>query len=95
MHIATNLHRSEKIKANLQLFLIECNEHWLQQQTDFENTNKFREKARVRYKIEAKNAKLKNMLGYNPALSHGIKCMHMQGAMVILVANIKRILKLS
>ena len=49
----------------------------------------------MRYKIEAKNAELKNVFGYDRALSYGIECMRMQGAMVIFVANIKRILKLS
>lgn len=65
------------------------------QQSDFEKTDEFREKARARYKIEAKNAELKNVLGYDRALSYGIECMRMQGAMAIFAANIKRILKLS
>lgn len=66
-----------------------------EQQQAFELTDRFREKARVRYKIEAKNAELKNVYGYDRAWSYGIDCMRMQGAMVIFVANIKRILKLS
>ena len=66
-----------------------------QQQANFEKTDEFREKTRMRYKIEAKNAELKNVFGYDRALSYGIECMRMQGAMVIFVANIKRILKLS
>ena len=65
-----------------------------QQQADFEQTELFREKAKVRYKIEAKNAELKNVFGYDRADSYGIDCMRMQGAMVIFAANIKRILKL-
>lgn len=66
-----------------------------QRQLNFENTEDFKMKSKVRYKIEAKNAELKNVLGYDRALSYGIDCMRMQGAMVIFVANIKRILKLS
>ena len=61
----------------------------------FEKTEEFKSKAKVRYKIEAKNSELKNVLGYDRAWSYGINCMRMQGAMVIFVANIKRILKLS
>lgn len=66
-----------------------------QQQADFEKTDEFKVKAKVRYKIEAKNAELKNVLGYDRADSYGLDCMRMQGAMVIFTANIKRILRLS
>lgn len=72
---------------------IKSQEH--QQQADFEQTERFHEKARVRYKIEAKNAELKNVFGYDRADSYGIDCMRMQGAMVIFAANLKRILRLS
>ena len=72
---------------------IKSEEH--QQQADFEKTEEFRTKAKVRYKIEAKNSELKNELGYDRADSYGIDCMRMQGAMVIFAANIKRILRLS
>ena len=72
---------------------IKSEEH--QQQADFEKTGEFRTKAKVRYKIEAKNSELKNVLGYDRADSYGIDCMRMQGAMVIFAANIKRILRLS
>jgi IS5 family transposase len=63
-------------------------------QIDFQQTDRFKEKARERYKIEAKNAELKHVYGYDRALSYGLNCMQMQGAMVIFTANIKRILKL-
>lgn len=66
-----------------------------QQQADFEKTEEFRTKAKVRYKIEAKNSELKNVFGYDRADSYGMDCMRMQGAMVIFAANIKRILRLS
>ena len=72
---------------------IKSEEH--QQQADFEKTEEFREKAKVRYKIEAKNAELKNVFGYDRADSYGLDCMRMQGAMAIFAANIKRILRLS
>lgn len=64
------------------------------QQEEFQQTDRFREKARTRYKIEAKNAELKNNLGYSRATSYGLDCMRMQGAITIFVANVKRILKL-
>lgn len=72
---------------------IKSEEH--QQQADFEKTEEFRTKAKVRYKIEAKNSELKNVFGYDRADSYGLDCMRMQGAMVIFAANIKRILRLS
>jgi transposase len=72
---------------------IKCNEH-LEQMT-FQKTEFFKEKARHRYKIEAKNSELKNVHGYDRANSYGIEGMQMQGAMAIFTVNIKRILKLS
>lgn len=72
---------------------IKSDEH--QQQADFEKTEVFKTKAKVRYKIEAKNAELKNVFGYDRADSYGMDCMRMQGAVAIFAANIKRILRLS
>lgn len=63
-------------------------------QIEFQETEYFKEKARQRYKIEAKNAELKHVYGYDRAESYGLSCMQMQGAMTIFAANIKRILKL-
>lgn len=64
-------------------------------QLEFQKSQKFKEIARQRYKIEAKNSELKQVYGYDKALSYGIDSMQMQGAMVIFAANIKRILRLS
>ncbi len=44
--------------------------------------------------IEAKNSELKNIYGYDKALSFGIHSMEIQGAMTIFVSNIQRILRL-
>lgn len=66
-----------------------------QEQISFQETEYFKEKARHRYKIEAKNSELKNVHGYNRASSYGINNMQMQGAMAIFTVNLKRILKLS
>ena len=82
----------EGAKSKSYAVQIKSEEH--QQQADFEKTEEFKTKAKVRYKIEAKNAELKNVFGYDRAESYGIDCMRMQGAMVIFAANIKRILRL-
>jgi transposase len=71
---------------------IKCDEHLEQQ--DFQQTDYFKEKAKHRYKIEAKNSELKNAHGYGRANSYGIANMQMQGAMTIFTVNLKRILKL-
>lgn len=63
-------------------------------QIAFQKTKEFKELARDRYKIEAKNAELKNVFGYDKAQSYGLPCMQMQAAMVIFAANIKRIIRL-
>lgn len=71
---------------------IKSDEH--QQQMEFEKTDRFREKARERYKIEAKNAELKQVHGFDRAKSYGLENMEMQAAMTIFASNIKRILRL-
>jgi transposase len=71
---------------------IKSDEH--QEQMKFQQTDYFKEKAKHRYKIEAKNNELKNVHGYGRASSYGIASMQMQGAMAIFTVNLKRILKL-
>ena len=56
--------------------LIKSGEH--QCQSDFQQTDRFKETARVRYKIEAENAELKNVLGYDRAVAYGIDCMRIK-----------------
>ena len=53
-----------------------------------------KEKAKERYKIEAKNSELKHRHGYDVASSSGLIGMEMQGAMTIFAVNLKRIIKL-
>ena len=65
-----------------------------QDQMAFQETEYYKEKAKHRYKIEAKNSELKNVHGYDRAISYGISNMQMQGAIAIFTVNIKRILKL-
>ena len=65
-----------------------------QEQISFQETDYYNEKAKHRYKIEAKNSELKNVHGYDRAISYGITNMQMQGAIAIFAVNLKRILKL-
>lgn len=71
---------------------IKSDEHL--EQMKFQQTDYFKEKAKHRYKIEAKNSELKNVHGYGRATSYGIANMQMQGAMAIFTVNLKRILKM-
>ncbi|WP_165157690.1 IS1182 family transposase [Parabacteroides sp. ZJ-118] len=93
--VCSRRHGCYKKGAKSKTYSIQIKSEQHQQQVDFEKTEEFRTKAKVRYKIEAKNSELKNVFGYNRADSYGIDCMRMQGAMVIFAANIKRILRLS
>jgi len=61
---------------------------------EFQKTEDFKLKVKDRYKIEAKNAELKNAHAYGYANSHGISGMNLQAATTIFVVNIKRIMKL-
>lgn len=46
-----------------------------QDQKAFQETEYYKEKAKHRYKIEAKNSELKNVNGYDKAISYGISNM--------------------
>lgn len=63
-------------------------------QIEFQESEYFREKAKERYKIEAKNSELKHRHGYDVASSSGLIGMEMQGALALFTVNVKRILKL-
>lgn len=64
------------------------------EQAVFQESKYFKEKAKERYKIEAKNSELKHRHGYDVASSSGLIGMELQGAMAIFAVNLKRILKL-
>ena len=64
------------------------------EQMTFQESEYFKEKAKERYKIEAKNSELKHRHGYDVASSSGLVGMELQGAMAIFTVNLKRILKL-
>jgi hypothetical protein len=82
----------EGAKSKSYSVTINCKEH--EQQIEFQNSDFFKEKAKHRYKIEAKNGELKNSHGFDRATSYGLDCMQMQGALTIFAVNLKRILKL-
>jgi hypothetical protein len=65
------------------------------EQMAFQESEYFKEKAKERYKIEAKNSELKHRHGYDVASSSGQIGMELQGAMAIFTVNLKRILKLT
>lgn len=64
------------------------------EQAKFQNSDYFKEKAKERYKIEAKNSELKHRHGYDVSSASGLIGMQIQGAMAIFTVNLKRILKL-
>lgn len=64
-------------------------------QIKFQESEYFKEKARHRYKVEAKNGELKNAHGYERASSYGLENMQMQAAITIFAVNLKRILKMA
>ncbi|MBM7654766.1 hypothetical protein JOC76_004257, partial [Neobacillus cucumis] len=59
-----------------------------------QETERFKQLAKTRYKIEAKNSELKHRHGFKIANSSGLFGMEIQGATAIFAVNIKRILKL-
>ncbi|MEK4228072.1 IS1182 family transposase [Solibacillus sp. FSL H8-0538] len=65
-----------------------------EEQAAFQETDAFKQLAKNRYKIEAKNSELKNPHGYKTAISAGLFGMQIQGATTIFAVNLKRILKL-
>lgn len=65
------------------------------EQMEFMKTDEFKESYKERYKIEAKNAELKQSYGYSQANACGISGMTIQGATALFLANMKRIIKLT
>lgn len=83
-----------KIESKTKTYSVTIKSDLHQEQTTFQETDYFKEKAKHRYKIEAKNSELKNAHGYDRAISYGITNMQMQGALAIFAVNLKRIIKL-
>jgi transposase len=82
----------EGAKSKTYSVSIRSDEHT--EQMLFQESEYFKEKAKERYKIEAKNSELKHRHGYDVATFPGLLGMELQGAMAIFTVNLKRILKL-
>lgn len=82
----------EGSKSKTYSVTIKSTEH--KDQEVFQNSEKFKELAKSRYKIEAKNSELKHRHGYDTASSAGLFGMQIQGATAIFAVNLKRILRL-
>lgn len=64
------------------------------EQKEFQETEYFKERATQRYKIEAKNAELKQSHGLENADSKGVIAMRLQSYFTAFVVNVKRMVKL-
>lgn len=71
---------------------IKSKEH--REQLAFQATQAFQDTAKLRYRIEAKNAELKTKHGYRQSWSNSIEAMTLQGAITLFYANMERIMKL-
>ncbi|MEK4520678.1 IS1182 family transposase [Psychrobacillus sp. FSL W7-1457] len=83
---------TEGAKSKTYSISLKSNEH--EEQEAFQETEAFKELAKKRYKIEAKNSEIKNPHGYKTAKSAGLFGMEIQGATTIFAVNLKRIMKL-
>lgn len=84
-----------KEEAKTKTYSVSIKSDLHKEQIAFQETEYFKEKAKHRYKIEAKNGELKNVHGYGRAKSYGIVNMQMQSAIAIFAVNLKRIIKMS
>lgn len=82
----------EGAKSKTYSVTIKSTEHT--EQEAFQQTTEFKEIAKSRYKIEAKNSELKHGHGYDTASSAGLFGMKIQGATAMFAVNLKRILTL-
>ncbi|ERJ12047.1 IS1182 family transposase [Haloplasma contractile] len=82
----------EGAKTKSYLVSVKTNTH--KEYMGFQETEEFKDKAKDRYKIEAKNAELKSGHGYDVASSSGLFGMQLDAATTIFAVNLKRIIKL-
>ena len=80
--------------AKSKSYSVTIQNHLHQHQLAFQNTVAFKEKAKSRYKIEAKNSELKNRHGMKKAKSVGLFGVTIQVGATIFITNMKRIIKL-
>lgn len=79
-------------KAKKYRVTILSDEH--KKQKEFQKSEEFKALSKKRYMIEAKNNELKNIHGYDVSVSNGLYGTKIQGACVIFVTNLKRIMVL-
>lgn len=84
--------KEQAAKSKTYSVTIKSTEHT--NQFAFQESEFFKQTAKERYKIEAKNSELKNRYGYLVASGAGLSGMSVQGAMAIFTVNLKRILQL-
>lgn len=75
-------------------FSITVKSHTHRDHMIFQESDYFKERAKERYKIEAKNSELKHRHGFDVASGSGLVGMRMQAAVTMFTVNLKRILKL-
>lgn len=80
--------------AKTKTYSVSIKSHTHQDHINFQESDYFKERAKERYKIEAKNSELKHRHGFETASSSGLFGMEMQAAITIFAVNIKRILRL-
>ena len=66
-----------KVGAKSKTYSIPIRNEEQKRQLGFQKSQEFKDIARQRYKIEAKNAELKQVYGYDKALSYGLDGMQM------------------
>lgn len=80
--------------AATKTYSVTIKHHMHETQAAFQESEYFKEKAKERYKIEAKNSELKHRHGYDIASGAGLFGMQLQGATTIFAVNLKRIITL-
>ena len=81
--------------AKAKTFSVKIKEDTHIKQMDYMKTDEFKKIYKERYKIEAKNAELKNNYNYGNANSCGKLGITIQGATTLFLVNMKRIIKLN
>ena len=84
-----------KEAAKTKTFSVKIKDDTHIKQMDYMETDEFKKLYSERYKIEAKNAELKNNYGYGQANSCGKIGITIQGATTLFLVNMKRIIKLN
>lgn len=83
-----------KANAKTKTYNVKVKAQCHSKQQEYMETEEFQQLYKERYKIEVKNAELKNNYNYGKANSLGLSGMTIQGAIALFFANYKRIIKL-